>query len=119
MMDLRKVFLTATQTPYFLGSSSHLSCQKKEKSFSFTDPDLGSLVSRRATMSICSLLSSMRAWSVSQVVRKARCYCPDIQSALGSELPILLAGFHPKPHSTDEVNGRGEAAPVWLPNEAQ
>ena len=45
-----------------------------------------------------------------QVARKARCYCPDIPSALGADMLILLVGFHPKFHSPGEVNGRGEVA---------
>lgn len=67
-----RVFLIANPTPCTLDSSDGLPCQKKEKSLSLTDPDSGSLVSCRATMSICSLLNSM---SMTAVLRASLISC--------------------------------------------
>ena len=71
-MHLRRVFLTAKPTPYSLVSFDGFPCQKNEKFFSLTDPESGSLVSCKATMSICSLLSSM---SMTAVLRTSSISC--------------------------------------------
>lgn len=57
LMDPRGVVLTAKPTPWSLVSDGGLPCQKKGKCRSRIES--ASLVSWRATMSICSLLSSM------------------------------------------------------------
>ena len=55
-MDPSKVFLTAKSMPCSLVSSGDFTCQKNVTYISLIDPESGSLVSSRATMSICSLL---------------------------------------------------------------
>lgn len=128
-------FLTANPTPCSLVSSGGFPCQKKEKVLSLTDPDPGSLVSWRATISICSLLSSL---SMIAVFRASLISCrssekpgvsvltfhvPSFRAVdifffglvlLGAKLSGRLSVFTLNPTHPVRLTDRGEATPYWL-----
>ena len=133
LMGPRRVFLTANPIPCSLVSSGGFPCQKKEKCLSLTDPESARLVSWRAMMSICSLLSSM----LMTAVLRASLICLRLSEKPGVtvlmfHVPIFRAGvfflflmlgtrllnhlsvFTLNPTHPLRLMVHGGAAPYWL-----
>ena len=108
-MDPSRVFLTANQ-PHVPWSHLVILPPEKVKFLSLKDPESGSIVSWRATKSICSRQESLVSmswrskWPVFGQGISFRCMVQICQSAIG---------FHPNPTHPVRLTGRGGAASYW------
>ena len=129
-IELISLFLTAKPTPCCRGCSGSRPFQKKVKFFSLRDQQSAILVSSKATMSRCSLCSSLSLTAVF-LICPSRMSMHAVVSRLSSDVPgsepdrcfFLFESFGPEftsafrlliyLHELSGANGYGGLAPYW------